>query len=138
MDLYEALKSGTSADTLLNKFYEDLDIALEKIKKEEEQKQKTLELDNVRNDFINALIKYINTLLEIPEVSTKESDTCKEVIFNALMDFEREIKDSLKICESIADIFNQEKKEQKSSDTIKFNTDTIDTNIIKDFLKTLK
>ena len=137
MDLYEALKSGTSADTLLNKFYEDLDIALEKIK-EEEQKKKILELDNVRNDFINVLIKYISTLLEIPEVSTKESDTCKEIIFNALMEFEKEIKDGLKICESITDIFNQEKKEQKSSNTIKFNTDTIDTSIIKDFLKTLK
>ena len=137
MDLYEALKSGTSADALLNKFYEDLDIALEKIKKEEEQKKKTLELDNDRNDLINALIKYINTLLETPKVSTKESDMCKEMIFNALIDFEREIKDSLKICEDITGIFNQE-KEKKPSDKINFNTDTIDTSIIKDFLKTLK
>jgi flagellar motility protein MotE (MotC chaperone) len=54
MDLYEALKSGTSEDDLITTFWKDLTEAQERIATEEQPKQ----LDKIRKNLATAIHDY--------------------------------------------------------------------------------
>lgn len=66
MDLYEALKAGTSADELLKKFQEELNAAEERITEENEaaaaQEEYEECLADARHDAATYLAEYINLL----------------------------------------------------------------------------
>lgn len=70
MDLYEALKQGTSSDELVDAFYRDLNAAKSRIEEEETQKleeeKKAAEmqeyLEIARENFANAMLEYTAAL----------------------------------------------------------------------------
>lgn len=132
MDLYQALKSGDSADNLLQTFLTDLDKAQEKIKKEKES-QKTRWLEFQREKLVDSLIDYFNALSKY-SFSKAEHDECKKAIIDTLTNSEKGLSEYFD-----KEMFltkEQEKKEEKSN-SLKFDYCFSDNDIISNFLKTL-
>lgn len=155
MDLYEALKAGTSAQELLSAFYKDLDAANERIanekaeeaaaaakKKAEEERQKELML--ARTDAADFLADYLNLLFKEDDDITIESEEVQDAL-KELEDLSVSLRDWLSFFqeEPIKEKKNNQKsaaaKPVKKNPTIKLNySDEVDDKIIKDFLKMLK
>lgn len=60
MDLYDALKAGTSADDLLKQFHKELDAAKTRIKQEEDNARF---LDAARYNLAEAIVDYVDAWL---------------------------------------------------------------------------
>lgn len=145
MDLYEALKAGTSADELLAAFYKDLDAANERIAAEEAaekaaaKKQKEYEerLSIARADAAEFLTYYFDTLFEDDD----ETNLSEEEIEDLLIELEESAKSILTFIKMF-DTGNGEtttsKQEKKEKPFIKIKYSTNENNIIKEFLKNLK
>lgn len=147
MDLYEALKAGTSADELLAAFYKDLDAANERIAAEEAaekaaaKKQKEYEerLSIARADVAEFLTYYFDALFEDDD----EISLSEEEIEDLLIELEKSAKSILAFVK-VFDTDNNKaeatalKQEKKEKPSIKVKYSTNDDDIIKEFLKNLK
>ena len=152
MDLYEALKSGLSADELQNQFMTDLAAAKARYQKEEDEKkeaekqQREEELNELRSIIAGDLEEYFEMVFG--------KENCKnltaETIAQELKDLESSWEKSLSWIKSWDDldkIFNEALSKNKSKtkeekpkkkvvfNDIKFRTDD---DIIKEFLDSLK
>lgn len=132
MNLYQALKSGDSADNLLQTFLMDLDKAQERVKKEKED-QKTRQLKFQREKLADSLIDYFNALSKY-SFSKVERDECKKAIVDTLANSEKGLSEYFDKEMLLAR--EQEKKEEKSN-SLKFDYCFSDNDIINNFLKTL-
>ena len=125
MDLYEALKAGTSINELQNTFYKELEEATSRIRKEEEQakaaaaaEKNKKHLAESRANFADSIVEYLNNIFSNEGLEKIESS---KTVYEMLEAFEEDIKPILNF------YISQTQKEKESDDSI----------IIK-FLKNLK
>lgn len=125
MDLYEALKSGTTSEELEKKFKEELNAAKAKLDKEAETR-KNEELNKVRADLAMDIRDYLAYLIG-EEYADSFSD---KDIYDALCSLESNMKE-------IAALYNDLLVSTKATSKPKENTTKVnktDDEIIKDFL----
>ena len=136
MDLYEALKAGTSAEELLKAFYKDLDEANARIAAEQEEAAADKEyLTDCRECLAEAIIEYAKALLG---EDLDESFSVKYVI-ETLKEFEKEMEQTITFSKKLDKILEKVKSENKKPVGIKVTTRSIDDDdIIARFLKSLK
>ena len=128
MDLYEALKAGTSCDELVKTFQEELDAAKAKLDKEAEVR-KNQELDKVRANLAIDIRDYLAYVIG-EEYADSFSD---KDIYDTL----HSLEDSMK---EIAALYNDLLVSTKATSKPKENTTKAkrtDDEIIKDFLSFL-
>lgn len=131
MDLYEALKAGTSAEELSNFFNEELKKAQDQLNEEqaaaEEEASKKERVDYCRNDAIVAIINYTRALLD---EELEDWDEAFDILENYFKELEEELEETKKMHDAI----------EKTSDEIEkiFSTAAKDENngIIKKFFIT--
>ena len=119
MDLYEALKAGTSPDELERKFQEELAAARKKYYAEED-------LNDTREELATEIIEYLSLVLGeefIKDFSVKD-------IVEILKSMEKDLKTGYDILKKL------DKKNMKA--TSSFPIGTSDEDIINAFLKSLK
>ena len=146
MELYEALKSGTSLEELEAAFRDQVKKAQERIAKEkaeqEEKDRKNLKLAHQRTEFAKSMINYIALILD--EDPTGFADSTKE-IEQKLLELEEDLKKLSKITPNLKKTFDQinseiGRKKSTSVDPLSklmSNVD-VDDDIIKTFLEGLK
>ena len=139
MDLYEALKAGTSAEELLKAFHKDLDEANARIAAEQEEAAADKEyLADCRECLVEAIIEYAEALFG---EDLDESFSAESVIEN-LKGFEKEArraKQAIAFSKKLDKILKEAKSENKKPVGIKVTTRSIDDDdIIAQFLKSLK
>lgn len=135
MDLYEALKAGTSAEELLKAFHKDLDEANARIAAEEEAAADKKYLPDCRECLAEAIIEYAKAFLgeDLDESFSIES------VVETLEGFEKEMKQAVAFSKKLDKIFKEAKSEGKKPVGIKVTTRSIDDDdIIAQFLKSLK
>jgi len=140
MDLYEALKSGTSAEELLKTFHKDLDAANDRIAAEKEAAAKAAEHDNYiaycRKMLAEAIIDYAEALVG---EELDENEFSVEDIVKILIDAEDNIHAMLNVYSTLDKALAKTKSENKKPVGIKITHYTDDDNdIIARFLKSLK
>ena len=136
MDLYEALKAGTSEEELLKAFHKDLDEANARIAAEEETAADKEYLANCCEDLAEAILEYTKALLG---EDLDESISVKSVT-ETLKGFEEDVKRTVTFSKKLDKIFEKAKSENKKPVGIKVTTRSIDDDddIIAQFLKSLK
>ena len=125
MDLYEALKAGTSCDELVKTFQKELNAAKAKLDKEAETR-KNEELDKIRADLAMDIRDYLAYLIG-EEYADSFSD---KDIYDTLCSLENSMKE-------IAALYNDLLASTKVASKPKENTTKVkktDDEIIKDFL----
>lgn len=122
MDLYEALKAGTSEEELLRAFHRDLDQANARIAAEEKAAAEEY-LTTCRDQLAEATIEYVEAFLGEDLNESLPID----YIIESLREFEKEIKN----------IITFDKKDKKTKE-IKITTNPSDNDIISSFIKSLK
>ena len=128
MDLYEALKAGTSCDELVKTFQKELDAAKAKLDKEAETR-KNQELDKIRANLAIDIRDYLAYVIG-EEYADSFSD---KDIYDTL----HSLEDSMK---EIAALYNDLLVSTKATSKPKENTTKAkrtDDEIIKDFLSFL-
>ena len=128
MDLYEALKAGTSCDELVKTFQKELDAAKAKLDKEAETR-KNQELDKIRADLAMNIRDYLAYVVG-EEYADSFSD---KDIYDTLYSLENSMKE-------IAALYNDLLVSTKATSKPKENTTKTkrtDDEIIKDFLSFL-
>ena len=128
MDLYEALKAGTSCDELVKTFQKELDAAKAKLDKEAETR-KNEELNNIRADLAIDIRNYLAYVIG-EEYADSFSD---KDIYDTLHSLENSMKE-------IATLYNDLLVSTKATSKPKENTTKAkrtDDEIIKDFLSFL-
>lgn len=137
MDLYEALKSGTSADELIKAFHADLDKANERIdkeKKEEEQKRiQADQLSDCRHILAEALIRYMEAYLN----EDLSADVTETDIDKILESFEKEMNSLKAFYKTLTPKSKKTTDDTKTLKATSTVTGTMDGAIINDFLKGL-
>ena len=123
MDLYEALKAGTSEEELLRAFHKDLDQANARIAAEEEAAANEEYLTDCRDQLVEALVEYVEALLG----EDLNESLPVDYVIKSLKEFEKEIKNII--------TFN---KKDKKTASIKITTSPSDNDIIANFIKSLK
>lgn len=125
MDLYEALKGGTSEDELKALFEEELKSARSRVQEEAQASRDKKIVDAARANFISAAIDYA-------EAITGEED---------FSDFQEELEETLKTYEAemgafkdIIDFFGEKFANGDASVNVKISTDD---DILKAFIKSL-
>ena len=135
MDLYEALKSGKTEEDLLEDFKKQLNSASERITEEKEAKANEAYLDACRNDLVAAILIYAQAFLgeECDEINT---DSIKDILIN----YEKEMKETLKASKKLDEILTKAKKDNKEPFRVTFSTHMTDKDqdIINKFLDSLK
>lgn len=136
MDLYEALKAGTSEEELLKAFYKDLDEANARIAAEQEATVDKEYLANCRDSLAEAILEYTKALLG---EDLDESISVKSVT-ETLKGFEKEMEQTVTLSKKLNKILEKTKSENKKPVGIKATTRSIDNDddIIAQFLKSLK
>lgn len=135
MDLYEALKAGTSAEELLKAFHKDLDEANARIAAEEEAAADKEYLADCRECLAEAIIEYAKAFLG---EDLDESFSVKSVV-ETLEGFEKEMEQAVAFSKKLDKILEKAKSENKKPVGIKVTTRSIDDDdIIAQFLKSLK
>ena len=135
MDLYEALKAGTSAEELLKAFHKDLDEANARIAAEQEAAADKEYLANCRECLAEAIIEYAKAFLgeDLDESFSVES------VIKTLEGFEKEMEQAVAFSKKLDKILEKAKSENKKPVGIKVTTRSIDDDdIIAQFLKSLK
>ncbi len=137
MDLYEALKAGTSADELVKAFYADLNDAVEKLnaekaaaeaKKAEEDQAREKKLADSRDQLAKAMNEYFHNYF-----AEDSFDFSFDEIKTLLTGVEKEL-------DSLTEIFNQLTANDTAADVKKSKSkaaDQQDDDIITKFLKNL-
>ena len=136
MDLYEALKAGTSEEELLKAFHKDLDGANARIAAEEEAAADKEYLADCREYLAEAIIEYAKALLG---EDLDESISVKSVT-ETLKGLEEDVKRAVTLSKKLDKILEEAKSENKKPVGIKVTTRSIDDDddIIAQFLKSLK
>lgn len=135
MDLYEALKAGTSAEELLKAFHKDLDEANARIAAEQEAAADKEYLTDCRECLAEAIIEYAKAFLG---EDLDESFSVKSVV-ETLEGFEKEMEQTIAFSKKLDKILKEAKNENKKPVGIKVTTRSIDDDdIIAQFLKSLK
>lgn len=135
MDLYEALKAGTSAEELLKAFHKDLDEANARIAAEEEAAADKEYLADCRECLAESIIEYAKAFLG---EDLDESFSVKSVI-ETLEGFEKEMEQAVAFSKKLDKILKEAKNENKKPVGIKVTTRSVDDDdIIAQFLKSLK
>ena len=135
MDLYEALKAGTSAEELLKAFHKDLDEANARIAAEQETTADKEYLANCRDSLAEAILEYTKALLG---EDLDESISVKSVT-ETLKGLEEDVKRAVTLSKKLDKILEKAKSENKKPVGIKATTRSIDDDdIIAQFLKSLK
>lgn len=135
MDLYEALKAGTSAEELLKAFHKDLDEANARIAAEEEAAADKEYLADCRECLAETIIEYAKAFLgrDLDESFSVES------VIETLKGFEKEMEQTVAFSKKLDKILEKTKSENKKPVGIKVTTRSIDDDdIIAQFLKSLK
>ena len=135
MDLYEALKAGTSAEELLKAFHKDLDEANARITAEQEAAADKEYLTDCRECLAEAIIEYAKAFLgeDLDESFSVES------VVETLEGFEKEMEQTITFSKKLDKILEKAKSENKKPVGIKVTTRSIDDDdIIAQFLKSLK
>ena len=133
MDLYEALKAGTSEEELLKAFHKDLDEANARIAAEQEATADKEYLANCRECLAEAIIEYAKAFLG---EDLDESISVKSVT-ETLKEFEEDVKRTVTFSKKLNKIFEKTNNEPIG---IKVTTRSVDDDddIITQFLKSLK
>ena len=136
MDLYEALKAGTSEEELLKAFHKDLDEANARIAAEQKTAADKEYLDTCREDLAEAIIEYTEALLG---EDLDESISVKSVA-ETFKGFEEDVKQTVTLSKKLDKMLKEAKSEDKKPVGIKVTTRSIDDDddIIAQFLKSLK
>ena len=136
MDLYEALKAGTSEEELLRAFHKDLDEANARIAAEEEAAADKEYLADCRECLAEAIIEYAKALLG---EDLDESFSVKSVV-ETLEGFEKEMEQAVAFSKKLDKMLKETKSEGKKPVGIKVTAHSIDDDddIIAQFLKSLK
>ena len=135
MDLYEALKAGTSEEELLKAFHKDLDEANARIAAEEEAAADKEYLADCRECLAEAIIEYAKAFLG---EDLDESISIKSVT-ETLKGFEEDVKRTVAFSKKLDKILEKAKSENKKPVGIKVTTRSIDDDdIIAQFLESLK
>jgi len=135
MDLYEALKAGTSAEELLRAFHKDLDEANARIAAEEEAAADKEYLADCRDSLAEAIIEYAKAFLG---EDLDESVSVKSVV-ETLEGFEKEMEQAVALSKKLDKILEKAKSENKKPVGIKGTTRSIDDDdVIAKFLESLK
>ena len=135
MDLYEALKAGTSAEELLKAFHKDLDEANARIAAEQEAAADKEYLADCRECLADAIIEYAKAFLgeDLDESFSVES------VVETLEGFEKEMEQAVAFSKKLDKILKEAKNENKKPVGIKVTTRSVDDDdIIAQFLKSLK
>ena len=128
MDLYEALKAGTSCDELVKTFQKELDAAKAKLDKEAETR-KNQELDKIRANLAIDIRDYLAYLIGEEYVDSFSDKDIYDTLHS--------LEDSMK---EIAALYNDLLVSTKATSKPKENTTKAkrtDDEIIKDFLSFL-
>lgn len=134
MDLYEALKAGTSAEELLKAFHKDLDEANARIAAEEEAAADKEYLADCRECLAEAIIDYLEAFL-----GEEDESFSVESVVETLEGFEKEMEQAVAFSKKLDKIFEKAKNDNKKPVGIKVTTRSIDDDdIIAQFLKNLK
>ena len=124
MDLYEALKSGTSEEELLKMFHKDLDAATARITKEKEAEEKAAAdaeyLSDCREILADSIVDYIEALLEEGNCNLSIDE-----ITNLLKEFEKEAKKVKEFSDKMNETLTKAKKENKKPAETDFFTHLI-------------
>lgn len=136
MNLYEALKTGTSAEELLDKFQDELYAAEEQLEEEERKaRENEKKLPDARKNVADALAKYMEVLLEKDELNEEGFEDTKATILKCLVEFEKEIDNTIKMTKAIRDAIKSTKKKKETTFTPKFaKTSSSDVDAIRDFI----
>ena len=135
MDLYEALKAGTSAEELLRAFHKDLDEANARIAAEEEAAADKEYLADCRECLAEAIIEYAKAFLG---EDLDESFSVKSVV-ETLEGFEKEMEQAVAFSKKLDKMLEKAESENKKPIGIKVTTRSIDDDdIIAQFLKSQK
>lgn len=132
MDLYEALKSGTSEEELLRAFYKDLDEAKAHIAEEETAADKEY-LADCRECLADAIIDYAEALLG----EKLDESFSADYVIETLEEFEKEMEQVLNFSKKLDQITEKAKSENKKPVGFKATIHS-DDDIIAKFLKNLK
>ena len=135
MDLYEALKAGTSAEELLKAFHKDLDEANARIAAEEEAAADKEYLADCRECLAEAIIEYAKAFLG----EDLDKSFSIESVVETLEGFEKEMEQAVAFSKKLDKILKEAKNENKKPVGIKVTTRSVDDDdIIAQFLKNLK
>ena len=135
MDLYEALKAGTSAEELLKAFHKDLDEANARIIAEQEAAADKEYLADCRECLAEAIIECAKAFLG---EDLDEPFSVKSVV-ETLEGFEKEMEQAVAFSKKLDKILEKAKSENKKPVGIKVTTRSIDDDdIIAQFLNSLK
>lgn len=135
MDLYEALKAGTSAEELLQAFHKDLDEANARIAAEQKAAIYEEHLTYWREYLAEVIIQYAEALLgeDLDESLSVES------IVETFKEFEKELEQTFAFSKKLDKILEKVKSEDNEPAKIKVTTRSVDDDdIIGKFLKSLK
>lgn len=124
MDLYEALKDGTSADELVATFTKELEAAKAKLKEETEAEQ----IAYYREDLAEAIYNYISALTGFETPSFTVADIEKE-----LKGIEKELGPVLTLLSAFVEPKEEDYKFFKTESKAKTDGD-----ILAEFIKSLK
>lgn len=151
MDLYEALKSGLSADELQNQFMTDLAAAKARYKKEEDEKkeaekqQRAEELNELRSIVAGDLEEYFEMVFGKENCKNLTAETIEQELRDLESSWEKSLNwikswdDLDKIWNTVLSKNKSETKEKKPEKKIVFDTKfRTDDDIIKEFLDSLK
>ena len=139
MDLYEALKNGTSEDELQKSFDEQLAkarmrIAAEKKKEEEEslKKAKQQQVNNCREALAESILKYADSLFGSDVFAIYPIEDVEEELKN----FEKEVDNLYDLLSTFNDLL---KKAEIKTPSLKVKKSSRgDDDIIQSFLESLK
>ena len=135
MDLYEALKAGTSAEELLRAFHKDLDEANARIAAEEEAAADKEYLADCRDSLAEAILEYTEALLG----DDLDDSISVESVIETLKGFEKDVERTVIFSKKLDKMLKEAKSEDKKPVGIKVTTRSIDDDdIIAQFLKSLK
>ena len=135
MDLYEALKAGTSAEELLKAFHKDLDEANARIAAEEEAAADKEYLADCRECLAEAIIEYAKAFLG----EDLDKSFSVESVVETLEGFEKEMEQAVAFSKKLDKMLEKAKSENKKPVGIKVTTRSIDDDdILAQFLKSLK
>ena len=139
MDLYEALKSGTSEDELQKSFDEELAkarmrIAAEKKKEEEEslKKAKQQQVDHRREALAESILEYADSLFGSDILAIYPIEDVEEELKN----FEKEVDNLYDLLSTFNDLLKKAEVETPSLKVKKSSRS--DDDIIQSFLESLK
>lgn len=135
MDLYEALKAGTSEEELLKAFHKDLDEANARIAAEQEATADKEYLADCRECLAEAIIEYVKAFLgeDLDESFSVES------VVETLEGFEEEMEQTVAFSKKLDKMLKETKSEDKKPVGIKVTTHSVnDDDVIAKFLKGLK